>query len=160
MKKIYLVSGLAITGVLAYFMFFRKKKGKVTQLPMTAEQKAEIKKLFGNKIEYEGNLEEKDTTKEEAQFFLDQYEELNKIYKQEIEKTKLHPLMNRDVKQKLQFENFIRTGEVPRGFSRVIFYKKLVSIKNDLKEVEQKINKLGYTKVGDTFVKSSNILTS
>ena len=128
MKKIYLVSGLAITGVLAYFMFFRKKKGKVTQLPMTAEQKAEIKKLFGNKIEYEKiNIQFKDY---------------------------------RDVKQKLQFENFIRTGEVPRGFSRVIFYKKLVSIKNDLKEVEQKINKLGYTKVGDTFVKSSNILTS
>ena len=153
MKKIYLVSGLAITGVLAYFMFFRKRKGKVTLLSTSAA--THFAPLVARK-----DIEVKDTTKEEARFFLDQYEEINKIYKKEIEKTRNNPLMNRDIRNRVAFENFVKTGEVPRGFGRVIFYKKLVSLKNDLDEVEQKINNLGYKKVGDTFVKSSNILTS
>ena len=153
MKKIYLVSGLAITGVLAYFMFFRKRKGKVTLLSTSAE--THFEPLVARK-----DIEVKDTTKEEARFFLDQYEEINKIYKKEIEKTRNNPLMNRDIRNRVAFENFVKTGEVPRGFGRVIFYKKLVSLKNDLDEVEQKINNLGYKKVGDTFVQSSNILTS
>ena len=156
MKKIYLLSGLALSGVLAYFMFFRKKNNVLEQESVVDDSVASTPK--DNLLDSSSVV--KDTTKEEAQFYLDQYEELNKIYKKKIEKTRVHPFMNRNLKQKLAFENFIRTGEVPRGFSRVIFYENLVSLKNDLKEVEQKINNLGYKKVGDTFVKSSNILTS
>lgn len=156
MKKIYLLSGLALSGVLAYFMFFRKKNNVLEQESVVDDSVASTPK--DNVLDSSSVV--KDTTKEEAQFYLDQYEELNKIYKKKIEKTRVHPFMNRNLKQKLAFENFIRTGEVPRGFSRVIFYENLVSLKNDLKEVEQKINNLGYKKVGDTFVKSSNILTS
>ena len=59
--------------------------------------------------------------------------------------------MNRDIRNRVAFENFVKTGEVPRGFGRVIFYKKLVSLKNDLDEVEQKINNLGYKKSGRYF---------
>ena len=156
MKKIYLVSGLAITGVLAYFMFFRKKNNVLEQESVVNDSVASTPK--DNVLDSSSVV--KDTTKEEAQFFLDQYEEINKIYKKEIDKTRNNPLMNRDIRNRVAFENFVKTGEVPRGFGRVIFYKKLVSLKNDLDEVEQKINNLGYKKVGDTFVKSSNILTS
>ena len=156
MKKIYLVSGLAITGVLAYFMFFRKMNNVLEQQSVVDDSVASTPK--DNVLDSSSVV--KDTTKEEAQFFLDQYEEINKIYKKEIDKTRNNPLMNRDIRNRVAFENFVKTGQVPTGFGRVIFYKKLVSLKNDLDEVEQKINNLGYKKVGDTFVKSSNILTS
>jgi len=144
MKKVYLFSGLALSGVLAYFLFFRKRKGKVTKLPMTAEQKAKYGEFYENKVAILENQEVKDTKTEEAQFYLDQYEEYDKLYQKEISKVENNPIYRRNPNSPL---NSYRK-------------RKANSIKKDRDEVERKINSLGFRKVGGTFIKDSNILTT
>ena len=141
MKKVYLFSGLAITGVLAYLLFFRKRKGRNYLLPKTAEQKAEDIARHRDRMELK---EVKDTKTEEAQFYLDQYEEYDKLYQKEISKVENNPIYRRNPNSPL---NSIRK-------------RKANSIKRDRDEVERKINSLGFRKVGGTFIKDSNILTT
>ena len=141
MKKVYLFSGLALTGVLAYLMFFRKKTKENVELQKSAIQKAESSGLFDDRLETQ---EVKDTKTEEAQFYLDQYEEYDKLIKQKLSPLGTNPIYRRN----------------NRGAFSMLLQRQADAIKKDRDEVEKKINSLGYRKVGDTFIKDSNILTT
>lgn len=137
MKKVYLFSGLALSGVLAYFLFLRKKTKENVELQKSAIQKAD----FSERLETQ---EVKDTKTEEAQFYLDQYEEYDKLYQKEISKVENNPIYRRNPNSPLASWRKKRAN----------------SIKRDRDEVERKINSLGFRKVGGTFIKDSNILTT
>lgn len=137
MKKVYLFSGLALSGVLAYFLFLRKKTKENVELQKSAIQKAD----FSERLETQ---EVKDTKTEEAQFYLDQYEEYDKLYQKEISKVENNPIYKRNPNSPLASWRKKRAN----------------SIKRDRDEVERKINSLGFRKVGGTFIKDSNILTT
>lgn len=141
MKKVYLFSGLALSGVLAYFLFLRKKTNENVELQKSAIQKAKSSSSYSDRLEVK---EVKDTKTEEAQFYLDQYEEYDKLYQKEISKVENNPIYRRNPNSPL---NSIRK-------------RKANSIKRDRDEVERKINSLGFRKVGGTFIKDSNILTT
>ena len=137
MKKVYLFSGLSLSVVLAYFLFLRKKTKENVELQKSAIQKAD----FSERLETQ---EVKDTKTEEAQFYLDQYEEYDKLYQKEISKVENNPIYKRNPNSPLASWRKKRAN----------------SIKRDRDEVERKINSLGFRKVGGTFIKDSNILTT
>ncbi len=139
MKKVYLFSGLALSGVLAYFLFLRKKTNENVELQKSVIQKAKSSSSYSDRLE---TKEVKDTKTEEAQFYLDQYEEYDKLYKKTLIPLQTNPRYNRN-------RNSPFSGLIQRRAD---------SIKKDRDEVERKINSLGFRKVGDTFIKDSNIL--
>ena len=139
MKNIYIIGGLAVSGVLAYFLFFRKNESLKQQL-------AQLPSLGGNMSSPTGrpdsvldssNVKQEETTKEEFEFYKGKYNDL-------LEKI-------REVGEKIdQYERRVEQYADSYGMkmiyaSKVIQEQKKIDDFNvELKNIEQNILDLGY----------------
>ena len=136
-KNIYIIGGLAVSGVLAYLFFFRKNKSLEQQLAQLPPNYNILPKSGGGTSDAvldSSNVKQEDTTKEEFEFYKGKY---NDILAQ-----------IREVGEKLdRYERKVETKSTAwRAYVPLIEkeQKKIDDFNLDLRNIEQKILDLGY----------------
>jgi hypothetical protein len=152
-KNIYIIGGLAVSGVLAYFFFFRKNKSLSSPLPpnynILPKSGSASSSPTGSSdaVLDSSNIKQEDTTKEEFEFYKGKYNDLLAQIR-EVEAKRDRYTNKRDCGQSTCVEGAVQyqTGAEKRYYQNLIDkeQKKIDDFNLDLRNTEQTILDLGY----------------
>jgi len=135
-KNLYIIGGLAVSGVLAYLFFFRKNESleqQLAQLPQSSGASSPSKGSSDNVLD-SSSVSKEDTTKEEFEFYKAKYNDILSLIREVGEKIDKY-------ERKVESKATAWRVYVPLIGKE---QKKIDDYNVELRTIEQKILDLGY----------------